>query len=151
MTRSHVGHLMLRAPAVLPATATVADVHDLFASPHVHMALLTASGAVGGLLLSTLTREDLGAAAQEDAARPLGRLEGRTVRADLPVEDARLALFENGARRAAVVDDDGKLLGLLCLKRHGNGFCTDAGVASRRTARAAPGVPSPASARPLLR
>ena len=40
--------------------------------------------------------------------------------------DARLALLENGIRRAAVVDDGGRLLGLLCLKRHGNGFCTDA-------------------------
>ena len=123
---------MLHAPVVLPAAATVADVHDLFSSPHVHMALLTSSGAVGGRLLSTLTREDLGAAAPEGPARPLGRLEGRTLRADVGAEDARVALLENGVRRAAVVDDDGLLLGLLCLKRHGNGFCTDAGVASRR-------------------
>jgi len=40
-----------------------------------------------------------------------------------------------GQRRAAVVDGDGLLLGLLCLKHHGGGFCTDAGVASRRAAR----------------
>jgi CBS domain-containing protein len=132
MTRTQVGHHMLRAPLVLPAAATVADVHDLFASPHVHMALLTSSGAVGGRLLSTLTREDLGGAAPGGPARPLGRLEGRTMGADLTAEDARLALLENGIRRAAVVDDDGLLLGLLCLKRHGNGVCTDAGGASRR-------------------
>ena len=123
---------MLHVPVVLPAAATVGDVHDLFVSPHVHMALLTSSGAVGGRLLSTLTREDLGAAAPGGPARPLGRLEGRTLRADVRAEDARVALLEHRVRRAAVVDDDGLLLGLLCLKRHGNGFCTDAGVASRR-------------------
>lgn len=72
-------------------------------------------------MLSTLTREDLGAAAPEAAARPLGRLDARTLRSDLTMEDA--------------VVDDGRLLGLLCLKRHGNGLCTDAGVASRCTAR----------------
>ena len=132
MTLAQVRHRMLHAPVVLPAAATVADVRDLFVSLHVHMALLTSSGAVGGRLVGTLTREDLAGAALGGPARPLGRLEGRTVRADLAAEHARLALLENGVRRAAVVDDDGLLLGLLCLKRHGNGFCTDAGVASRR-------------------
>lgn len=48
MTRTQVGDHILHTPLVLPAVATVAEVHDLFDSPHVHMALLTSSGAVGG-------------------------------------------------------------------------------------------------------
>jgi hypothetical protein len=34
-----------------------------------------------------------------------------------------------------VVDSDHRLLGLLCLKRHLGGFCSDDGVAERRRAR----------------
>jgi hypothetical protein len=37
-----------------------------------------------------------------------------------------------GLRRLAVVDGQGSLLGLLCLKRHLGGFCSDADVAARR-------------------
>jgi hypothetical protein len=38
--------------------------------------------------------------------------------------------------RLAVVDDDGVLTGLLCLKRKLTGFCTDADVAARAAERA---------------
>ena len=38
---------------------------------------------------------------------------------------------EQGTRRLAVVDDDGDLLGLLCLKRTLDGFCSDADVRAR--------------------
>jgi hypothetical protein len=33
-------------------------------------------------------------------------------------------------RRLAVTSDDSRLLGLLCLKANGSGFCSDADVAS---------------------
>ena len=42
------------------------------------------------------------------------------------------------SRRLAVVDDDHRLLGLLCLKRSGSGFCSDDDVISRRRARIHP-------------
>ena len=57
------------------------------------------------------------------------------MRAAVAAEDARRAMQASGDRRLAVVEDDGRLLGLLCLKRSGDGFCTDAGVAERRAAR----------------
>jgi hypothetical protein len=43
----------------------------------------------------------------------------------------------SGRRRLAVTSDDGTLVGLLCLKASGNGFCSDGDVASRRLGRAA--------------
>jgi hypothetical protein len=36
-----------------------------------------------------------------------------------------------GERRRAVIDADGRLLGLLCLKSRLTGFCSDSDVAAR--------------------
>lgn len=44
---------------------------------------------------------------------------------------ARELLIDRGLRRLAVVDHDGTLLGLMCLKRTRTGFCSDEDVASR--------------------
>jgi hypothetical protein len=52
-----------------------------------------------------------------------------------PLEAARSHLVATGQRRLAVVDRAGTLLGLLCLKRTGDGFCSDRDVASRAAAR----------------
>ena len=38
-------------------------------------------------------------------------------------------------RRVAVVDDRGLLVGLVCLKRHGNGFCSIEDIERRRGCR----------------
>jgi hypothetical protein len=45
-------------------------------------------------------------------------------------------MVRSGRRRIAVVEPDGTLVGLLCLKQSGSGFCTDAGVAAMRRSRA---------------
>jgi len=37
-----------------------------------------------------------------------------------------------GRRRLAVVDGEGRLVGLLCLKASGSGFCSNEDVASRK-------------------
>jgi CBS domain-containing protein len=135
MTGGRVRDVMLRSPVVLTGAATVADVRDVLTRTHVHLVLLTPTGAMGEHLLGTLARADVAAADPAHHARQHSSLVDRTVGADLPAEDVRLALLATGRRRAAVVDEHGRLLGLLCLKRRGNGFCTDAGVASRRAAR----------------
>jgi len=44
-------------------------------------------------------------------------------------------MSRTGRRRLAVVDDGGVLVGLLCLKRTGRGFCSDLDVASRAASR----------------
>lgn len=134
-----VTELMLRSPIVLAASEPVDEVRRVFDSSHVHMVLLTGTGRVGERLLGTLVRDDLPPAGSgSDApgsALAHARVEGRTVDAARASEDARRAMQAAGERRLAVVDDDGRLLGLLCLKRSGDGFCTDSGVASRRAAR----------------
>ena len=138
-----VTELMLRSPIVLAASEPLHEVRRVFDSSHVHMVLLTASGRVGDRLLGTLVRADLPSAGAEPSdpdapgsALAHARLKGRTVRAAVAAEDARRAMQASGDRRLAVVEDDGRLLGLLCLKRSWDGFCTDAGVAERRAARA---------------
>jgi CBS domain-containing protein len=129
-----VAQLMLRSPIVLSASEPLAEVRRVFDSSHVHMVLLTTSGRVGEVLLGTLVRDDLPPAGPGTALAH-ARLEGRTVRADRAATDVRRAMQAAGHRRLAVVDHDGRLMGLLCLKRSGDGFCTDAGVASRRASR----------------
>jgi hypothetical protein len=43
------------------------------------------------------------------------------------------ALLLEKRRRLAVVDHTGRLLGLLCLKHDGRGYCTDEGIRARAT------------------
>jgi len=40
-------------------------------------------------------------------------------------------LIDHGIRRVAVVNADGSLLGLMCLKQRMRGFCSDGDVAAR--------------------
>lgn len=121
---------VLRRPKTLPATASVGDVRRLLGD-HVHAALLVE----GARLAAVVVREDLVEASDDDAALDLGALEGRTVRSGTPLVAAQEQLVATGQRRVAVVDADGDLVGLLCRKRKGDGWCTDAGVAARRRER----------------
>ncbi|MGY1746573.1 CBS domain-containing protein [Blastococcus sp. SYSU D00695] len=126
-----VGEVMVRMPKVLPATASVADVRAVLADDHVVMALLTD----GGRLRGTLLREDLPPDAPPSTpALGLSRLAGRTVSPAEPLAAVHRRLLAEGVRRLAVVDDDGRLLGLVCLKRRRDGFCSDAGIAARARA-----------------
>lgn len=124
---------MLRAPRTHPADLTVAGAWDAFgSSAKTHMILLVADG----VLLATLTRDDLaGTVSSGVPALPLGSLAGRTVRPDAPLAPTHEAMRDGGVRRLAVVDESGRLLGLLCLKRTLRGFCTDEGVAAMRASR----------------
>jgi CBS domain-containing protein len=134
LTGLTVKDVMVTAPATMRPTATVADARAFFEDDHVHMALITTSGR----LLGILVRADL--ADLDDLAVPAlsrSRLHGRSVALHEPAEDVRVRLIAHGQRRLAVVDDDGVLAGLLCLKRKLTGFCTDADVAARATERAA--------------
>lgn len=133
-----VAEVMVTQPKTLPADASIADAQTAFEDDHVVMLLLTS----GRALLGTLLREDLPADASPcGPALPLAHVDGRTV---APTEDADAAqrrLLENGTRRLAVISNDGELLGLMCLKRRRNGFCSDAGIAARaRASRAETGV-----------
>ena len=61
--------------------------------------------------------------------------------------DAADVLRRSRRRRLAVVDEDGSLAGLLCLRRDGRGFCTDEGIRARVAARTSRAEPSPTGSR----
>lgn len=138
-TETTVGEVMLRDPKTLPADASIAQASAALGNDHVHLVLLLE----GNTLIGTLTRADIPtqATVEETAgpALPWSRLEGRTVLPEVPAQVVQDLLTEQGTRRLAVVDGDGSLLGLVCLKRRRTGFCSDAGVEARAQARLATG------------
>ena len=133
-----VADVMLRRPKVLPARATILDARELLADPHVHLALIVDEADA---LVGTVTRSDLdhprarGSDAGRALATTLASLEGRTVRPEEAADAVLARMTAIGSRRLAVVSDDGGLLGLLCLKRTGRGFCDDDDVSSRARPR----------------
>jgi|SRR5690242_2471390 CBS domain-containing protein len=125
---------MLTRCTTHPAGATIGDARDFFADDHKHLMLLVRDGRLCG----TVLRSDLppeGGPADDRPALDLAVLEGRTVAPDDDVDHVRATLLSHEMRRIAVVDDDGHLLGLLCLKKHLRGFCSDADVAGRAAER----------------
>lgn len=131
-----VAEAMVTVPDTLTGRATVGAARERFRDDHLHMLLLVDDDR----LLGTIVRDDLASAS--DDAGPLmtvARLEGRTIAPEASASEALRDLVTSGRRRLAVVDPVGRLLGLLCVKRSGLGFCSDADVASRARERAAHG------------
>lgn len=129
VTALSVRDAMIRSPKTLPATATLADARSLLRDSHVHLLLLVD----GERLVGTIDRDDLADVAADGStpAAAYSTLEGRTTGPLADAEKLRHELRGARARRLAVVDDEGRLLGLLCLKRSGSGYCTDGDVAAR--------------------
>ena len=148
LTGLTVEDVMVTAPKTLLPTATVADARAFFADDHLHMALITRCGR----LLGTLVRGDLDEPG-DDAAPALSRsrLDGRSVTLREAAEDVRVRLIRNGQRRLAVVDDTGRLAGLVCLKRKLTGFCSDADVAERSAESSAADDPVALRCMPIAR
>lgn len=128
---SAVADVMITDPKTMASDVTVGDVRAVFRNDHVHMALLTE----GKVLIGTVVRDDLRDAADDAPALPLARLAGRTIQGSTSTDAAGRVLDDSGARRLAVVDEGGGLLGLLCLKRRRTGFCSDRDVGARAAER----------------
>jgi CBS-domain-containing membrane protein len=118
-------------PKVHPAEVTTAEIQALFTDDHVHMALLVDTN---GRLVTTIERGDLNAVTTSRAA-DIGTLDNRTMLPDATLDEAIVALQRGRRRRLAVIDVSGRLVGLLCLKRSGDGFCTDEGIRNREAER----------------
>ncbi|GAB6985032.1 CBS domain-containing protein [Nocardioides pyridinolyticus] len=127
-----VHDVVVRLPKTLSRATSVAEARAAFDDDHVHMLLLVDDDA---RLLGTLVRDDLPDAEDETppAAMEHSVLRDRTVPPGVPAEAALQLLLSRGERRRAVIDQDGRLLGLLCLKRRLDGFCGDADVLARAT------------------
>jgi CBS domain-containing protein len=123
-----VADVMIRHPKTLAADASIDVTRLALADDRVHMVLLMN----GYELVGTLVRDDLvGAGSGAGPALPWSTLVDRTVPPEADAGTVQRLLVERGLRRLAVVDPEGALLGLVCLKRHRTGFCSDADVAAR--------------------
>lgn len=123
-----VADAMIADPKTLGVGLSVAEAREALGDTHVHMLLLTRDG----VLLGTLVREDL--QPPVDPRRPavtLAILAGRTTGPDRPLDEARRLMDQSMARRLAVTDSAGRLLGLLCLNQTRQRYCTEADVRAR--------------------
>jgi CBS domain-containing protein len=119
---------MVRRPAVHPPWTTIGDLRAFFEDDHVHIALVVDHGE----LIGAVERSDLAEADDLASALDVATLRGRAITPDVPLAAALGSLRRSGRRRLAVTGPDRELLGLLCLKASGDGFCSDADVAARR-------------------
>lgn len=129
---AHVADAMIRHPKVHGVRATAAHLRAFFQDDHVHVALVVDRGR----LVSVVDRDDVLDGLPDDTpAASLGYLEDRLVGPDVDLAATRARMAADGGRRLAVVDDELRLLGLLCLKRSGKGFCSDSDVSARAEER----------------
>ena len=125
-----VADAMLHRPDTFPLDASASDLREFFESDHAHAALVVDHR---GRLRSVIERADLGNHEPRAPITTLGRLAGRTVDADADLGRTWHTMTSRKLRRLAVTHPGTDvLLGLLCLKRSGLGFCSDADVAARR-------------------
>jgi hypothetical protein len=128
-----VADATIHRPTLCGPAATVADARTIFSDDHVQAVLVVD----GGTLVAVVERNDLAGATPDAPALGVGCLTGRTVEAHADLDHTWRLMTAGRRRRLAVVDRQGILLGLLCLKRSGKGFCTDADVAARAAERLA--------------
>jgi CBS domain-containing protein len=130
---SVVADAMVTIPKTHAPETTLGEICELFEDDHVRLALIVAAD---GHLVTTIEREDLLRASSMFApVAELGTLASRTARPSDSLALAIATLARKRRRRLAVVDDGGRLIGLLCLKRDRTGFCTDAGIRARQRER----------------
>ena len=128
-----VGEAMISCATTHQLGASLAEIRRFFKDDHVHLALVVAPD---GHLVTTINRADLAAGtAGGTTAAACGTLAGRTVGPADDLDTVAAWLKHTAQRRAAVVDDSGRLLGLLCLKKTGAGFCSDQDIRDRRQDR----------------
>jgi CBS domain-containing protein len=130
-TRRTVADAMLNFPKTCPSTTTVDEARTMLLNDHVHALLVVENGQLSAIV----ERADLTCAPGAAPARQSGKLVGRIVGPDVDLDTTWQWMRVDRHRRLAVVDDTGRLLGLLCLKRSGRGFCSDAGVLDRARER----------------
>lgn len=129
LTGADVAHVMVRYPKLCHEDSTVSDIRQLFADDHLHVVLIVS----GTQLLTVIDRADLGPDVTESApAARFGRLSGRVIAPTASADAALRQMIAASRRRLAVVGPDGTLLGLLCLKGSGTGFCSDEDVRQRQ-------------------
>jgi CBS domain-containing protein len=111
---------MLHAPRTLAADTPADEARRAFANPRVRLLLVVDDERFVG----TVTPDDVGDGAGTLA--DLARGDAPRVAPDDPVDRALEVLEAVGGERLPVVDDEGRLCGLVCFDRDGGQFCVDA-------------------------
>jgi CBS domain-containing protein len=111
--------LMLAKPKTLPSDVTVAAARELLADEHVQMLLLTEGAAFRG----TITHIPDEADPDTEAIRYCEN-STETIAPEAPAAVAFTRTQQNPYRRVVVLDEQGTLLGLLCLDKSRTRFCT---------------------------
>lgn len=133
---SYVAEAMVTCPKVHGSDCDFKEIRAIFDNDHIHMALIVDRH---GRLVTTIERSDLRkVAADATPVSELGTLVGRTAGPHEEIAVVMTAMRIDERRRLAVVDRSGRLLGLLCLKRDGSGFCSDEGIRNRAIERGRP-------------
>ncbi|CAA9466879.1 MAG: hypothetical protein AVDCRST_MAG38-949 [uncultured Solirubrobacteraceae bacterium] len=117
------GDVMLRSPDTVPGDMSVGSARHLLENPRLRMLLV----AGGGRLIGAVTRERL--ETEPDGELTLASIADRQaprVTPDEPVPSVLAMLEAAGSDRLPVVDDDDRLLGLICFNRSKRHFCIDA-------------------------
>jgi len=118
-----VAEVMMTRPKVLAADATVADARAVFANPKVQTCPILGED---GVLIAELGREQLPDAADEGApARRYAASDPPTIAPGASMQAALDRLRALGGERLCVVDEDGRLAGMLCLNGRHDAFCID--------------------------
>ena len=126
-----VADAMITCPKTHNLDTKTDQIRAIFEDDHVHMALIVAPGR---RLVTTIERPDLPASSPDlSPAAELGTLTGRTADPAQPLDAVTAALQRDRRRRLAVVDDRGRLLGLLCLNKDGTGYCSDDSIRQRQS------------------
>lgn len=124
-----VADAMLQHPTTHPADATVGELRTYFRDDHAHIALLVN----GRTLVAAIRRKDLGEDMRDtQPAAGIVLSEQRSISPTILLKSVHQYMVRECHRRLVVTDGDDRLLGLLCLKRSGRGFCSDADIRSRR-------------------
>lgn len=120
---------MIRCPKVCGPTTSIGQIRELFRDDHLHAALIVSKGELQGVI----ERSDLeGPMPSHTPARIIGCDPERVTGPDVDLQVAWAAMTSTGRRRLAVINPDRQLLGLLCLKKDGLGFCSDIDARANR-------------------
>jgi CBS domain-containing protein len=113
---SVVREAMVSHPGHLPADATAQAAAELLDRPEVRAVYVTDDDRLVGILTrKTLVREVV-AAGRDPRTTPLGEIAeppDHTIGPDVPLEEAFHFLEEDDAERVPVVDEKGRLIGVL--------------------------------------
>jgi CBS domain-containing protein len=126
---AYVADAMITYPKTHDVDTAVDEIRAFFEDDHVHLALIVGNDQ---RLVTTIERLDLPPCSSGlSPAAEVGTLTGRTVSPSAALDAVTAALVRARRRRLAVVDNSGRLLGLLCLKKTGLGYCSDDDVRER--------------------